>query len=900
MTAQMSGFVAGDVERTWHAVSFDDVARELVTRPEGLDPAEVAARREAVGENVLEEAPPPRLLTVVVDQFRSPLIYILLIATAVTLALGEFLDAAVIAAALLLNAAIGTVQQRKAEASVRSLQQLLAPQARVVRDGRAAQVESRDLVLGDVVLLGTGDRVPADLRLADVNALSVDESLLTGESLPVQKQVDAVAPDVQLADRTNLVFSGTVVARGRGRGYVIATGGRTELGRIAEHIRTAESPVTPLQRQLDQFAKVIGLVVLGAALLAFTVGFALGQSPQEMFIVAVALAVSAIPESLAVVFTVVLAVGVTRMARRKAIVRQLAAVETLGSTTVICSDKTGTLTRNEMTVQEARSVGRRFVTQETNSLHVLGTEALIEHRELYLALLSGVLVSEAEAHRVDDDLHVTGDPTEAALLRAAADVGLEPSRLRREHQLDARLPFEPERRYAAAVATHEDGPTLFVQGAPERVLAMCTQQMRDGIAEPIDPTAVASAIHAMADVGLRVLAFAVRTGPHAELTAMIEAPHDLTFVGLQGMHDPPRDGVGASIVACHEAGMRIVMITGDHAATATAIAAQIGLIGRHPVVTGADLDRLDDDELHRLLPDIAVFARVAPEQKLRIAHAFRERGEVVAVTGDGVNDAPALQAAHIGIAMGRHGTDVAREASDMVLADDNFVSIRAAIEEGRIAFDNLRKATFFLISSGAAEILMVLTGLVLGWPLVLLPAQLLWLNLVTNGLQDMALAFEPGEPGVLKRPPRPQREGLVSRTLWQRTVLVAIVMAAGTLAVFAWTLDQGRTIEEARTAAMTTMVLFQAVHVGNSRQEHRSALESPPWTNRFLLAAVVGALSLHAAALHLPGTQLFLRVQPLSLRQWAAAALIALSVLVAVEIDKAVRRTRRATNPSVA
>jgi magnesium-transporting ATPase (P-type) len=897
MGARMSDFVAGDVDGSWHAVSHEIAARDLQTRPQGLAPAEAVARREVVGENVLEDAPPPGLVTVVVDQFRSPLIYILLIATAVTLVLGEFLDASVIAAALALNATIGTIQQRKAEASVRSLQQLLAPQARVVRDGRAVQVESRDLVPGDVVLLGTGERVPADVRLTDVNVLSVDESLLTGESLPVQKQVDAVAPDAPLADRTNLVFSGTVVARGRGRGYVVATGPATELGRIAEHIRTAESPVTPLQRRLDQFAKIIGLVVLFAALLAFVLGLVLGQPASEMFIVAVALAVGAIPEGLVVVFTVVLAVGVTRMARRKAIVRRLAAVETLGSTTVVCSDKTGTLTRNEMTVREIRTAGRRFVSTDSDhddlGLDVLDIEDLAEHRELYLTMLSGVLASEADSHWVDDELQVTGDPTEAALLRAAADIGLDPSRLRLEHPLGVRLPFEPERRYAAAVAVLEEGPMLFVQGAPERVLAMCAGQMRDAAAEPIDVKQLTSAVRAMADGGLRVLAFAVRSGPVDELASMIEDPHDLTFVGLQGMVDPPRDGVPASIVACHEAGMRVVMITGDHAATANAIAAQIGLVGRHPVVTGADLDRLDDDELHRLLPDVAVFARVAPEQKLRITQAFREQGAVVAVTGDGVNDAPALQAAHIGIAMGRQGTDVAREASDMVLADDNFVSIRAAIEEGRIAFDNLRKATFFLISTGAAEILMILTGLVLGWPLVLLPAQLLWLNLVTNGVQDMALAFEPGEPGVLKRPPRPQSEGLVSRTLWQRTVLVAIVMAAGSLAMFAWTLDQGGAVEEARTAAMTTMVLFQAVHVGNSRKEHRSALASPPWENRFLLGAVVAALALHAVALHLPVTQLFLRVQPLSHRQWAAGALIALSVLVAVEIDKAVRRTRR-------
>ncbi|MBS3941099.1 MAG: HAD-IC family P-type ATPase, partial [Actinobacteria bacterium] len=817
----------------WHALAVDDVALLLDAAADGLGSQEAAARLEEVGPNVIEDAPPPSLATTVLAQFRSPLITILLLAAAVTLVLGEHVDAIVIAAVLVLNATIGTFQERRAEQSVRALQHLVAPRARVLRDDHEHEIPSAELVPGDTVLLESGARVPADLRLAECQSLTVDESLLTGESTTVRKQTRSLASTTSLADRSNLAFAGSVVARGRGRGYVIATGGSTQLGAIAEQVRTTAMPRTPVQVRLDRFSHRIAVIVLVAASIAFAVGLLVGNTAAQMFTFAVALAVSAVPEGLPVAFTITMAVGVTRMARRRAIIRRLPAVETLGSTTVVCSDKTGTLTRNEMTVAEIWTAGGRFLARgAVGDENVLGAEDVAQHRELFLTLLTGVLASEADAFLVDGRLEVTGDPTEAALVRVAAEVGLAPSRLRAEHPVVGRQPFEPERRYAAVQCHLAEGECVLLQGAPERILDLCDHEMAGGRLRPVDGGGVLAAVEEMASRGRRVLAFAYRPVPagHRGLDEA-ETPKGLVFVGLQGMVDPPREGVSEAVVHLHRAGMRVLMVTGDHAITAAAIAGEIGL-GAGDTITGHELDGIDDDALRARLPDTTVFARVAPEQKLRIVQTLRALGEVVAVTGDGVNDAPALLAADIGIAMGRDGTDVARDAADMVLADDDFVTIRAAVEEGRITFDNLRKVTFFLISTGAAEIFMLLVGLALGWPLILLPAQLLWLNLVTNGVQDVALAFEPAEPGVLDRPPRDPREGLVSRLLWTRTAVVAVVMGLGTLAVFRWSLDSTGSVETARTAAMTTMVLFQAVHVGNSRRERSSAFSTPPWTNR--------------------------------------------------------------------
>jgi Ca2+-transporting ATPase len=870
----------------WHAERTDRVASRLQTGPHGLTPEEARARLAREGPNELPETPPTSPLVVLLHQFRSPLIYILLVAALVTLALGEFIDAGVIAVVLLLNAAIGFTQERRAEASVRALMRLMAPHARVIRGGREWEIEGRDLVPGDVVLLESGARVPADLRLLATTALRVDESLLTGESLPVTKTSEALeGAALPLADRTNMVYMGTVAASGRGRGYVVATSIHTELGAIAESVRREGETETPLQHRMARFAHVVGITVAVSAALAFAIGVALGEAPSHMFMVAVALAVSAVPEGLPVVFTITLALGVRRMARRNAIVRRLPAVETLGSTTVIGSDKTGTLTENRMTVREVHAGGHTLVIEGEPAPVSLRGMAPVEQ-----ALLAGVLTNEAELYRHEHHLDTQGDPTEVALLVSAARAGLDPAETRAAYASVEELPFEPERQYSASVRRRGDEYLLFVKGAPERLLDASTHVLGDDGPAPLDRAPVLRAATDMGARGLRVLGMAYRVLPGPPAGGVVPAPEGLTFLGLQGMWDPPRAGVREAIEGCQDAGIRVTMITGDHAETARAIAGKLGISTSVEPLTGSEIEQLDEDQLQARVRTVSVFARVAPEQKLRVVEAMRRNGDVVAVTGDGVNDAPALKAADIGIAMGRSGTDVAREAADMVLADDNFVSIYAAVEEGRVTFDNLRKVTFFLVSTGAAEIVMILTALGAGWPLPLVAAQILWLNLVTNGLQDVALAFEPGEAGVLRRHPRPRHEGVMSRLLWERTAIAGLVMATGTLALFLWELDRTGSIASAQTVALTTMVLFQMFHVGNCRSDRLSVFRKSPWSNPFLFLATLAAFVVHAGALYVPATQLVLRVVPVGLDAWIRMAGVAMSIVVAIEIHKVVRK----------
>jgi len=894
----------GDVV-AWHALDADSVLDRWGTTPGGLDATEAAARLERYGPNQLEEDPPTHPLVVLLRQFRSPLIYILLVAAVVTVLLEEYLDSIVIAAVLVLNAVIGFIQERKAEGAVRSLMQLVVPQAHVVRDGRERVIDSRELVPGDVVLLEPGGSVPADLRLVSVNGLQIDESMLTGESVPVTKQVATVDAAAPLAERVGMAFTGTVAARGRGRGVVVATGAGTELGAIAGLIRGAVSLRTPLQVRMDRFAKIIGIAVGMGSLVAFVSGVALGGAVEDMFLTAVALAVAAIPEGLPVAFTITLALGVHRMAQRRAIVRRLPAVETLGSTTVIGSDKTGTLTENRMTVEAIWVGGRRLdllaVDGEgrAHSAPVgFGADGVrvdpAEHPALERALHVGVLASEAQIHRdPEGDEEFAGDPTEVALIVAAVAADLDPLELRRGRPVRRELPFEPELRYSATVRDGPDGPYLYVKGAPERVVEMCSHMLTDEGPVPIDHDAVLAAAHALATDGLRVLAMADHPEPPDD--ALEDHPAQLVFIGLQGMLDPPRGGVREAVASCQSAGMRVVMITGDHAVTARSIAAKLGIASADaPVLTGRELAELGDGALSDRVGEVSVYARVAPEDKLRIVHALQARGEVVAVTGDGVNDAPALRAASIGVAMGDSGTDVAREASDMVLADDNFVTIVSAVEEGRITFDNVRKVTFFLVSTGAAAIIAIVVGVWLQWPLLMLPAQLLWLNLVTNGVQDVALAWEPGEPGVLRRPPRGTDEGVLDRVLWERAGLAGLVMAVATLLLFRWELDRSDSLGTAQTVALTTMVIAMAFHAGNSRSQRESVFRVSPRTNPFLSVATAIAVSVHVAALYLPPTQFVLRVEPIDLAAWGRIVPAASTIIVAVEIDKLVRRRRDA------
>jgi calcium-translocating P-type ATPase len=870
----------------WHALEKEELLRRLEATPEGLSEQEAKARLERFGPNELEDEPPIKPLAVLLHQFTSPLIYILIIAAVVTLAIGEYIDSIVIAAVLILNAVIGFVQEHRAESAARALRQMVSPKARVQRDGRVKEIDSVNLVPGDLVLLESGDRIPADLRMLESINFNVDEAALTGESIPVEKGTRRLSAETTLADRRNMAYAGAAVTSGRARGLVVATGAKTELGKIAETVRQEKETVTPLQQRMNRFAKIVGVAVAVAAVASFIIGLALGESLADMFMVAVALAVAAIPEGLPVVFTITLAVGVSRMARRKAIVRKLPAVETLGSATVIGTDKTGTLTENRMTVESLWAGGK---------LHELTRDTAPQSdKSLELLALSGVLANEASVVRSGEELELQGDPTETALYASADRLGLDPMALRDKHKEILAIPFESENRYAASYREVDGETTLFVKGAPERIVEMSTQVMTaDGI-KPIDPELLREAAQEMAAAGMRVLGFAYRPqAPAPEDHDHPGTPSDLVFIGFQGMKDPPREGVLEAIQGCKRAGIRVVMITGDHAVTAKAIGKELDIIAEgETVLTGRDLDSMSEEALQERSSEISIYARVDPHHKLAVVRAMKARNEVVAVTGDGVNDAPALKAADIGIAMGQEGTDVAREASDMVLADDNFSSIFAAVEEGRITFDNLRKATFFLISTGAAAILMILTAQVLRWPLPMLPAQLLWLNLVTNGLQDVALAFEPGEKDVTLRRPRSPSEGVVSALLWERTLITGIVMAAGTLYMFNYALVTTGNLLTAQTTALTTMVLYQAFHVGNSRSIDKSLFQISPFSNKFLLGAQLGALGIHILALNWSPLQFVLRVEPLPGQTWLHMLAVSLTIVVAMEIHKVLRKPR--------
>jgi calcium-translocating P-type ATPase len=871
----------------WHALDVADVADRLQTHEQGLSQSEAQRRVDEYGQNTLEEEEGQSALELFLHQFRSPLIYILVVAAIATVFVQEYIDTAVIAAVLLLNAVIGFTQERKAEQSVMALRQLVAPKAHILRENRASEIESIDLVPGDVVLLESGTRVPADIRIFAATSLMADESLLTGESVPVQKKALPISEATAVADRTNILFAGTTISSGRGRGYVVETGDRTELGGIAEQVRTHETTQTPLQSRMDRFAKIVGAAVLGSTVVAFAIGFASGISASEMFMVGVGLAVAAVPEGLPIVFTVTMAIGVHRMAQRNAIIRRLPAVETLGSTTIIGSDKTGTLTENRMTVHQVWTPTESF----DFSGHDQSSASEGQYASVHDTFLAGVLTNEATIYRSGGEIQVHGDPTEAALISVAEVVGIDPKHVRESYPVLSETPFEPDLRYSASLREIDGAPRLFVKGAPERLLDMSTSMYGEDGVEPLDRRRFEEAAEQMASRGLRVLATAVADVDSSEVPENgLPEPADLTFAGLFGLLDPPRQGVLEAIAGCQDAGIRVIMITGDHSSTASAIAADLGIANQNDgVMTGVELENFTDDELDEAVKDVAVFARVSPEHKLRIATACRRIGHVVGITGDGVNDAPALKAADIGIAMGKSGTDVAREASDMVLTDDNFVSIYGAVEQGRVTFDNVRKITFFLISTGIAATLTIITALVLQWPLPFLPAQLLWLNLVTNGLQDLALAFEPGEPDVLKRKPRRRDEGIISPLLWERSVIVGLIMSIGTLIMFSWELDRSDSLTQAQTVALTTMVIFQMLHVGNARSDYRSAFRISPFSNPFLLVATGTAFLVHVGAMYFPPAQFVLRIEPISFQAWVYIVLMALTIVAAVELHKLFR-----------
>jgi magnesium-transporting ATPase (P-type) len=905
----------------WHSLPIEEVRSRLGCGPAGLDTAEAARRLALHGPNVLPREPPPSPWWIAARQLSSPLMLVLLVAAAASLAIGDVQDAVLIAIVVAIDAGLGGWQQLKAERSSRALDRLLETRATVSRDGTVCDLPADRIVPGDLVWLESGDRVPADARIVTAHGLEVDESLLTGESLPVTKDAgwrgDPAAP---LADRLDMVFAGTIVTHGRGTGVVTATAADTAIGEVAVIPTAAGMP--PLVARMEHFTRSIALAVLVAAATVGLLGVTVGhQRVSDMLLFAVALAVSVIPEGLPVSLTVALSIATARMATRGVIVRRLEAVEGLGSCTMIASDKTGTLTCNELTVTavELPEAATRPGTTDGAVPHRIavagqgfapdggvpdggGPEDRARLRELATC---AVLCNEATLHRRDGVWTWRGDSVDVALLTLGAKLGLEREPLLAEFpQFDA-VPFEPEHRFAATFHDSAAGRFACIKGAPEAVLPLCDDARHALAARQSQATA-------MAAEGLRVLALArgrvdtTSTAPRHH--HLLPAIRDVTFLGFVGLLDPLRPAAADAVRRCRAAGVRVVMITGDHRLTSLAIARQLGLAETEAdVITGDELARLSPAGFAAAVRDAVVFARVTPRQKLDIVTAARAAGHFVAVTGDGANDAPALRAANIGVAMGRGGTDVARDAAGIVISDDNFATLVAGIEEGRIAYDNVRKVILLLVSTGAAELVLVTLSVATGTPLPLTAAQILWLNLVTNGIQDVALAFEPGQGDELRRPPRPPREPIFDHVMAARVAVSAVTMGVAAYVVFRlWLGDAAgeeatrstSAVAAARNATLLAMVLLENVHLGNCRSETRSAFSSPPWRSPFLLVGTLVAVAVHLIAMHLPFTQRVLGVSPLPVDEWLFLAGIAATILPAVELHKWwCRRTTREELP---
>ncbi|WP_019628645.1 cation-transporting P-type ATPase [Thioalkalivibrio sp. AKL10] len=896
-----------DPSRDWHALKTDALLRHLEASDRGLASSDAQERLQQVGPNRLPETARTGPLKRFLLQFHNVLIYVLIAAAVGTAFLGHWLDTGVILGVVLINAIIGYIQEGKAEKALDAIRQMLSPRAQVLRDGQRRSIPAEELVPGDIVYLQAGDRVPADLRLTGAHNMRIDEAALTGESVASDKQTDPVQAEADLGDRRCMAYSGTLVAFGQGRGVVIGTGADTEIGRISTMIGEVETLTTPLLRQIAQFGRWLSVAIGILAAATFAFGFWVRDYDLvETFLAAVSLAVAAIPEGLPAIMTITLAIGVQRMAARHAIIRRLPAVETLGSVTTICSDKTGTLTRNEMTVKSIVTTAAEYELtgvgyEPHGGITRDGQEADPESDPLLAEILRGILLcNDAEVYPKDDAWTMEGDPTEGALITAAMKGGLDPKLVNKEFVRDDVIPFESSYKFMATLHhDHEGHAFLFLKGAPERVLSLCSHQRTKDEDEPLDSEHWQQWMDDVAARGQRLLALATRRmeGHRRELEFGDIENGGLTLVAVCGIIDPPREEAIEAVAHCQGAGIRVKMITGDHGVTARAIADELGINTKGGVVVGHELDNTSDDDLKAIVQRVDVFARTTPEHKLRLVRAIQSHGDVVAMTGDGVNDSPALKRADVGVAMGLKGTEAAREASAMVLADDNFVSIANAVEEGRTVYDNLKKAIMFLLPSNGGLAFTIVAAILLGLTLPLTPVQVLWVNMVSAVTLGLALAFEPTEPGVMQRPPRPPNSPILSGFLLWRVSFVSTLLVAGAFGHFLWLEQQGAEHEFARTVAINTLVMGQLFFMLTSRSllapalSHASLVASRP-----ALVAIGILIVLQSLFTYAPPLQLLFGTTAIGLEEWARILAFGLILFTLVELEKTLLR-RRGFNP---
>ncbi len=869
----------------YHNKDVKDIFREFGTNEDGLDSEEAKKRFDKYGPNSLKKEKETSLLKIIFNQFADPLIYILIIAGVFTFFIQEYTDMWVIFAIIIVNAIVGFFQEFKAEKAMDAIRSLAAPKATVLRGGEEFRIDSKELVPGDIVVLSAGSKVPADMRIFLEKELETDESALTGESTTVSKDAGKIKEkDVAPADMANMAFMGTVATSGSGRGIIIATGKNTELGEISGQVKRQKKSKTPLQKRLADFGKKIGILSAGLAVFVFATGVIQGKAVREMILFSISMAVAVIPEGLPVVITITMAIGIERMAKRSAIVRKLVAVETLGSCNYICSDKTGTITENSMTLvkfntgkKEYEFSGRGYNPAGTV---ISGGKKIHKDKDLEKALIAGFLCNDSSHYKEDGKWKIKGDPTEGALIVAAKKYGIDPAKTEYENKYNDEIQFSSKRKYMATRHNKREGDVIFVKGAPEKVLGFCKVKDRNKFFKISKK---------MAGEGLRVLALAYRNVKDSKDISEKEIKK-LEFLGFAGMIDPPRREVIEAVKSTKKAGIKTVMITGDHKVTAGAVAGQINISGKGGgVVTGSELEEKGEDFLRKNVEKISVYARVLPLHKLRIIRALQDKGKTVAVTGDGVNDAPALKRSDIGVSMGMKGTDVAREASDMILKDDNFATIFEAVKTGRVIYDNIKKVVYFLLSAGIGETISILSALFTGFPLPFLASQILWINLAACGVQDVALAFEPGEENIEKRKPRDPDENIIDLFLIKRLFLTGMVMGAGTFMVFVHKINSGASLELARTMAMNTMVFFQFFQVFNARSFRKSVFIMNPFKNSLLFISVIFALAAEAAVINIPAMQFVFKTEALSLGEWFHCLGAASAVLIAAEADKLAR-----------
>lgn len=884
---------------TWYTLTVDDVYRELDASDQGLTDASARERLASYGPNELQSGPKISAWHILLDQFKNVLLLILIIATGISLATGHATEAVVIGVIVFFAVALGFYQEYRAERAMEALQELAAPNAVAIRDGNETTVLARDLVPGDVILLKAGDKVPADCRLTDVHNLQADEAALTGESVPAEKQAEALeSVDLTVGDRTNIAFAGTAVTYGRGRAVVVATGMQTEFGRIARMLQSIKQSRTPLQRNLDRVGRTLAVVALVIVIIIVALGLWRREEQQqtitELLLFGVALAVAVVPEALPAVVTVSLAIGVQRMVKRNALVRRLPAVETLGSTSVICTDKTGTLTKDEMTVQQLHIAGETFDVsgagyEPTGAFSIDGNQ--VEPPERLRELLkAGVLSSDAqlvqdeESHR----WHVQGDPTEGALVAVARKAGFHNSELEKELPRVDEIPFSSESKRMTTLHRSQDGLVAYVKGAPEVLLRSCTSQLTDRGEVPLgdlERQQAAEASRHMAERALRVLALARQRDASRD-----SVNERLALLGLVGMIDPPRPEAKAAVEKCEAAQIKVVMITGDHPLTAKAVAGELGILKTGRVVTGAELDRMTDEVLRDEIGGIEVYARVSPAHKLRVVDALQARGDVVAMTGDGVNDAPALRKADIGIAMGITGTDVTKEAAEMTLTDDNFASIVAAVEEGRGIYGNIKKYLMYLLSANIGEIGLMAGAALVGLPMPLSAVQILYVNLATDGLPALALAVDPPEDDIMRLPPRGRHTGIFTPSVVRLMLLGGAWSAATNLALFVGARYLGYTDQAAMTMTFVSLVLVEFFKAYGYRSDHQHVLHRP-FSNRWLNAAMVWELGLLLLVLYVPFLQRAFELTPLGAWEWAFLVCWSHTVLPVLEFGKWLERT---------